>query len=156
MLPSHVRTLRQFLYVAAVALWLGGFTFYAAFVIPAGHQVLGGHLRQGFITQRVTGELNAIATVALAILLWNAAALWPTQSRAIRISLATSWVAMALIQIGLFVMHHMLDRLLDPGARAITDVPRFDVLHRLYLISSTAQWASGVLFVWCAAAANQR
>jgi hypothetical protein len=148
-LLSLGQTLRRFLYVAAVALWLGGFTFYAAFVIPAGTKVLGGHLRQGFITQRVTGRLNLIAPIALGILLWNAVAMWPAQRRFGRWCLAASWAVMAIIQVGLLVMHPMLDRLLEPRDRSIADGPQFDLLHRTYLISSTVQWSAGILFVWC-------
>ena len=146
------RTIRRFLYLAAVAMWLGGFTFYGAVVIPAGMKVLGSHLRQGFITQQVTQSLNLIGAIALPILLWNAVAAWPERGRLLRLGLALTWIVMALIQIELFALHPMLDRLLDPHARAILDDDRFDLLHRVYLVSSTAQWVAGIVHAWCVAA----
>jgi hypothetical protein len=64
-------TLRRFLFVAAVAFWIGGFTFYGSIVIPTGIQVLHGHVKQGFITQQVTNWLNLSGVIGLPILLWN-------------------------------------------------------------------------------------
>jgi hypothetical protein len=154
LLLPRISTVREFLYVAAVAVWLGGFTFYGAVVIPVGMKVLGGHVRQGFITQRVTGQLNWIGVVALAILLWQAAVIWPMRGRLARWGLALSMVMMIVIQAGLFVMHPMLDQLLDTDARVILDEPRFRGLHRYYLMASTVQWGAGLLFVWCAATAG--
>jgi hypothetical protein len=61
-------TRRRFLAFAAVAFWLGGFTFYAGVVIPVGIRVLGGHVRQGFITQQVTQWINVAALCAIPIL----------------------------------------------------------------------------------------
>ena len=43
--------LRRFLVLIALFFWQGGFTFYAAVVVPVGQQVLHSHLRQGFVTQ---------------------------------------------------------------------------------------------------------
>lgn len=137
------------MFVAAVAFWLGGFTFYGGVVIPVGIKVLGSHLRQGFITQQVTAWLNVIGTFALSILLWNTLAIWRVRERVLRIGLASTWVAMVLIQIELFIMHPMLDRLIDAHARAILDEDRFGFLHRVYLISSTAQWVAGLIHTWC-------
>jgi hypothetical protein len=42
-----------------------------------------------------------------------------------------------------------MDRLLDIQARAVLDYERFDFLHQVYLMSSTAQWAAGLLHIWC-------
>lgn len=151
-LLPRLSTVRRFLYVAAVALWLGGFTFYGAVVIPIGMRVLGSHLRQGFITQQVTARLNWIALAALPLLFWNMAAVWPARRRVTRACLASTWAIMALIQVGLIALHPMLDRLLDPRARSILDEGRFDLLHRIYLAASTVQWAAGVVHVWCVAA----
>jgi hypothetical protein len=51
--------------LSAFAVWFGGFTFYAAVVIPVLHDELGG-LGQGAITGEVTNSLNAIGAVAVA------------------------------------------------------------------------------------------
>ena len=52
--------LRRFLVLIALFFWQGGFTFYAAVVVPVGQQVLHSHLRQGFVTQQVTNYLNLL------------------------------------------------------------------------------------------------
>jgi hypothetical protein len=150
-LMPRIATVREFAYVTAVALWLGGFTFYGAVVIHVGMKVLGGHVRQGFITQRVTGQLNWIGVAALAILVWHATAIWPGCGRVARSGLALSLLIMIVIQAALFIMHPMLDRLLDFDAHTVVDEARFRALHRHYLTASTVQWGAGLLFIWCAA-----
>ena len=148
-------TVRRFLFVAAVAFWMGGFTFYTSVVIPAGHRVLGGQLRQGFITQRVTGRLNVAGAVALPVMLWNTCSAWRVRGRVPRRFLAVTWLVMALVQIELFALHPLMDRLLDAGARSVLDSDRFGTLHSVYVSSSTLQWAAGMLHVWCALAGKE-
>ena len=148
-------TVRRFLFITAVAFWLGGFTFYGSVVIPSGMKVLGGHVKQGFITQEVTGWLNISAAVALPILLWNTLAIWSARERWARWTLTATWIVMAMVQVELFMLHPALDRLLDPQAREVLDYEHFDMLHRIYLVSSTAQWAAGLLHVWCAVAGRE-
>ena len=46
----------------AWAIWWGGLSFYALFVVPIGTEIVGG-FEQGFITQRVTNWLNAIGVI---------------------------------------------------------------------------------------------
>jgi len=145
-------TIRRFLVIAAVAFWLGGFTFYASVAIPVGMKILGSHLRQGFITQQVTQWLNLTALFALAILAWNALAVWGQTNKPLRFTLAGSLILMIAIQLELFGLHPCLDRLLDTQSRQIINDERFDALHRIYLVSSTVQWCSGVLHVLCIAA----
>lgn len=145
-------TIRRFLFIAAVAFWLGGFTFYGSVVIPTGIEVLHGHVKQGFITQQVTNWLNVAGAIALPILLWNTLALWKIRGRLARFIMLITWAIMAAVQIQLFLLHPHLDRLLDMQAREVLDYDRFDMLHRLYLISSTVQWTAGVLHVWCVVA----
>ena len=65
--------LRRFLVLIALFFWQGGFTFYAAVVVPVGQQVLHSHLRQGFVTQQVTNYLNLTGAIALVPLAWEAA-----------------------------------------------------------------------------------
>jgi hypothetical protein len=148
-------TVRRFLFVAAVAFWLGGFMFYGGVVIEVGAKVLGSHRKQGFITQQVTDCLNVAGAVALPIILWNAMAVWGMRGRLARFLLAATWVTMAAIQIELFALHPVMDRLLDAKARTILDDERFDALHVVYLTSSTVQWAAGVIHVWCAVGAKE-
>ena len=79
--------IRRFLFIAAVAFWLGGFTFYTSVVIPVGTHTLGS-VRQGFITQQVTGWLNVAGAFALPLVFWNMAAVWRARGRAMRFALA--------------------------------------------------------------------
>lgn len=148
-------TVRRFLFVSGVAFWLGGFTFYGSVVIPTGIKVLHGHVMQGFITQQVTEWLNVSGAVALPILLWNMLAIWSVRGRWARWTLVATWAVMAAVQVELFLLHPALDRLLDPQAREVLDYDRFDMLHRMYLTSSTIQWAAGMLHVWCSVAGKE-
>jgi hypothetical protein len=150
--PFRDGTVRRFLFVSAVAFWLGGFTFYSGVVIHVGHRVLGSALRQGFVTQRVTDWLNLAGVAALAVMLWNVWAVWPAKGRLVRVLLLATWIGMAAVQAELFALHPVMDRLLDAQARQVLDYDRFDALHRVYLLSASAQWAAGVLHVWCAVA----
>jgi hypothetical protein len=47
------------------AIWWGGFTFYAAIVVPVGSEILGSARTQGFITQVVTHWLNLAAALTI-------------------------------------------------------------------------------------------
>ncbi|HWE96514.1 MAG TPA: hypothetical protein VG269_21310 [Tepidisphaeraceae bacterium] len=118
-------------------------------------KVLGGHVRQGFITQQVTGWLNLSGTVALPILLWNTLAIWSARGPWARWTLSATLAMMAVVQVELVLRHPALDRLLDQQAREVLDYDRFDMLHRLYLMSSTVQWGAGLLHVWCAVAGRE-
>ena len=66
--------LRRFLVLVALMFWLGGFTFYAAVVVPVGQEDLGSHLEQGFITRQVTKYLNLSGAIALLLLAWDVVA----------------------------------------------------------------------------------
>ena len=148
-------TVRRFLFTAAVAFWLGGFTFYTGVVILVGEHVLGSSLRQGFITQQVTGWLNIAGAAALPFLLWTTWALWPHRGRVTRFGLAATLFLIAAIQLELFALHPFLDRLMDARAHDLLDYDRFDHLHFIYITSATVQWAAGLLHVWCALAGRE-
>src|SRR5438270_12914669 len=75
MRTPFVVILRRYLSLCALLFWQGGFTFYAAVVIPTAGRVLGPtllHLRAR-ITGEATNWLNAAGVVALALLLWDVA-----------------------------------------------------------------------------------
>jgi hypothetical protein len=124
----------RFLCLVSLAVWLGGFTFYGAVVVPVLHDSLGS-LDAGIVTQRVTDYLNAIGVATIA--LWSLAA-WVERSegsvgsRRMRIGLlgVTSSLLLALI-----LLHRVMDGQLDTGS-----LRGFYPLHRAYLIASTAQW----------------
>jgi hypothetical protein len=129
----------------ALAVWVGGFTFYSAVVIPALHEAMGS-VEAGLITQRVTDTLNAIGAAAVVLCWLWAAVERPTDAvrwnRARLGLLATS----TLLLVILIALHRVMDRRLETsGLRG------FYRLHRAYLLASTAQWAANLgLLLICA------
>lgn len=147
---SYAAALRRLIVIAAIAWWLGGFTFYAGVAIPMGVEVLGSHKAVGFITQRVTGWLNFGGVIALAIFLGNMALSRRTGGKWVWRTMLLTWIIMAVIEIELILLHPVMDRLITAYPhRMILDDDRFDLLHHVYLISTTVQWALGGLHVWC-------
>jgi len=138
-----LQLLRRFGVVAALMFWQGGFTFYAAVVIPLGADALGGHLEQGFITRRVSNYFNLAGAVALPILAWDVAASSDTVRwrRRLRWSL---WGVLLATLAGLLWLHVRLDALLDADQHLILDQEAFRTQHRLYLNISTVQWVAGL------------
>ena len=146
---SYAAALRRLIVIAAVAWWLGGFTFYAGVAIPMGVEVLGSHKAVGFVTERVTNWLNFGGVIALAILLWNMAISRRAGGKWIRRTMLLTWIIMAVIEVELIVLHPRMDRLIVTHPRMILDEDSFDLFHHVYLISTTVQWALGALHVWC-------
>ncbi len=135
--------------LASIAVWFGGFTFYVSIVVPIGTEVLGSAAEQGFITRLVTQWLNLMGGIALVTILaesvfsWRSSLIRPSLMRLRRIQLLLVFL-MAVLQVGLFVLHPYMDRLLDPEARVVILAERFYRLHRIYLWASTIQW----VFAW--------
>ena len=141
---------RRFLVVAVIAFWLGGFTFYSGVAIPMGVEVLGSHRAVGFITQRVTNWLNVAGVVALAIFLWNLLLARRETGIVVRRTLFGTWALMAVIEVQLIIMHPFLDRMLiTQPTRQILNQDLFDLIHQVYLISTTVQWGLGMIHVCC-------
>jgi Na+-driven multidrug efflux pump len=150
--------LRRFLAMAALFFWQGGFTFYAAVVVPVAQEVLG-HLRQGFVTRQVTVYLNLSGAIALVVLAWDLlVARDPSRWR--RIGRRALWASMVLTLVGLYVLHPRLDALLQARGRIILDSEAFRPLHRLYLWVQTVQWSCAVAYLlltlWTWRAEDQR
>src|SRR5437899_2231150 len=59
-----IAQLRRFTVLIALMFWQGGFTFYAAVVVPIGQEELGSHESQGFITRGVTNYQNRAGAIA--------------------------------------------------------------------------------------------
>src|SRR5262249_9658396 len=124
----------RFLCLFSITVWVGGFTFYSAVVIPVLHESLGS-LETGYVTQRVTDYLNAAGGVTLA--LWWLAA-WvdrsakPDRARHLRLGFL---VATTIILLALIGLHDLMDQQLGSGS-----LRGFYPLHRTYLIASTVQW----------------
>jgi hypothetical protein len=142
---------RRFLVMTALLFWQGGFLFYAAVVVPVAQEVLGSHLRQGFVTRRVTNRLNLSGAIALAIVALELAT--SDRKRRRRLARAILWLGMAAALALLVWLHIHLDSMLDPDQRLILDREQFYTSHRAYLWISTVQWAFGVVFLWLTLAA---
>jgi hypothetical protein len=118
----------------ALALWVGGFTFYGAVVVPILHEELDSFLAGG-ITRRVTDTLNLTGLAALALAwlsAWTDRALASNRVRRLQFGLLalTSLALMALM-----VLHDVMDLQLDADC-----VQHFYPWHRIYLSLSTVQW----------------
>ena len=143
---SRLAAVRRVAAILLLALWWGGFTFYALVVVPTGHHVLRSKVRQGFITQEVTNKLNWLGAVTLALLLWQmlAARREGVSPRCFQVT-AWSWALLAATLAALFWLHPHLDALLDPVNRSVVDDDRFYALHRWYLIVATGQWLAALV-----------
>ncbi len=129
-----IRSLCQF----AMAVWVGGFTFYGGVVVPILNDELD-HLQAGGITQRVTDTLNAVGVVAVALWVvdaWVERAVGPKWVRRGRVALLA---ASAGSLVALIVLHRIMDRRLD-DSRLLDFYP----LHRMYLAVSTGQWLANL------------
>jgi hypothetical protein len=139
--------LRRVLVIFAVAFWIGGFTFYAAVVIPIGTEVLGGPAQQGDITRYVSNWINVAGAVALVLWAWDLAA-DPALPRLRQCARWFLWVFMAVALALLVWWHPQLDTLRD-SPEYTRDIQRlFRRLHRLYLWTSTFQWAAALLLLF--------
>jgi hypothetical protein len=128
--------LRRFLVLIVFAFWQGGFTFYAAVVVPIGRGV--NKAAQEEITPSVSNWLNVSGAVALVILAWD---LLPVDPVNWRRNLRTGmWSAMLLMLGALIGLHFQLVSLL-------TDHELFKPIHKIYLWTCTAQWAAGVVYL---------
>jgi hypothetical protein len=130
--PDAILILR-FLAVAAMAVWMGGFTFYGGVVVPILHDTLDS-LQAGGITRAVTDRLNLIGAVASS--LWWIVLTFdrdPYHTRALPRALLA---IITLLLIAQAILHSIMDHRLDAGR-----LRDFYPWHRAYLIVSTAQWA---------------
>ena len=159
--PMAARYLSRLATLLAMAIWWGGLTFYALFVVPTGVDVLGGETEQGFITQRVSNIINLCGLLALVVLLVHAAVSWRSIGRLSRIALSSTWLITAAAQFALLLMHPRLDALLDVPSHTIIEPSSFHRLHELYLIVTTIQWSAAlvhlvaIIKIWSREARNQ-
>jgi hypothetical protein len=128
------------------AIWWGGFTFYAAVVVPIGQRVLGSATAQGFVTQPVSDRINLLGSIVIVVLGWNLVSARRAASPRVRRVLVISWVVLAIAQVVLVVLHPRLDGMLDMTTRSIAaDHSVFYATHRVYLLVATAQWLAAIV-----------
>ena len=141
--PSLI-LLRRFLVLAALMLWTGGFTFYAAIVVPIGTDVLGSATDQGQITRQVAPIINQIGAIALAIFAVDIAA--SSSDRRLRWARWLTWLGMAACLAALMLMYPHLDRMFHGVEAYLDDRKTFKPWHRAYLWTITTQWGFAVGF----------
>ena len=147
--------LRRYLLILALALWLGGFTFYSSFVIPAAHDVIGDEFQNGLVTRSVTIWLNRIGVVAIGLMLWDTlASCRKGYRRYSALALVACLVATAS-HVGLFIVHPRLDSLINVDSEQIADPASFRLLHQTYERISSTQWVACLVFV-CVSLLNWR
>jgi hypothetical protein len=130
------------LVLAALLFWQGGFTFYAAIVVPIGQGLFGDEM-QGSVTRHVTNYLNLSGAVALLVLAWDAAAS-ADHSALRRRARWLAWVGMVVVLALLVWLHANMDGLLDADS---FNRNAFRNRHRWYLWLSTVQWACGLAYM---------
>ena len=131
-----------FLTIITFALWWGGFTFYAAWVIPTAHEVTGNHILTGMITQRVSNVLNGITTAFIAVSMLT----FYLEKRERK-----QWIPLSIIAVGLLtlvVLHAKLDTLVQVETQSLSDKTSFYAYHRVYLLVSTAMWLAGLVWLF--------
>ena len=137
--------LRRFLVMIALFFWQGGFTFYAAVVVPVAQEQLG-HLRQGFVTRQVTVYMNLAGAIALLCLAWDLLVVGE-RAKGRLWGRYLVWVGMIVALVVLQALHGTLNEQLIVKGRIIRDQELFHAQHRLYLWVSTGQWACGLLYL---------
>jgi hypothetical protein len=124
--------------LGTMAVWLGGFTFYAGVVVPILHDEFDS-ITGSAVTRRATDALNLIG-LATVTLWWSWAwfgdrsgpASW-LRGRSVLLCFSSASL------IALIVLHEHMDRMLDA-----TGLSGFYPWHRAYLMISTAQWAANL------------
>jgi hypothetical protein len=141
---SVLELLRRFVVVAALGLWLGGFTVYTAFVIRIGHrQIPGG--RFGFVTGEVTSVLDILGAIAAGVAILNLVLGWRHLGRGVRWTALATTVALSGALAADVLTHAQLNRVLDYQTHAISDFGRFETLHERYELFATIAWGAGLL-----------
>ena len=148
---EFIGRIRFFILFLAVAFSFGGFSFYAAVVVPIGGEVFDA-TTQGFVTRKVTHVINAATVATLLALGWEGIARLSTRNRRENAFFFGLLTALVVCLIALLVLHPRLDAMLDDRDFSVDDPDRFYRLHQAYLWISTVQWLAtlGVIWLLCA------
>ncbi|RUL88482.1 hypothetical protein [Tautonia sociabilis] len=130
--------------LAAMAVWFGGFTFYAGAVVPILHDEFDS-LTGSAVTRRATDVLNLVGLATLGIWWFWAGSSRPLGHRPWRLARLLLLLTSSALLLALVAMHEVMDRHLEEvGLRG------FYPWHRAYLIVSTAQWAANLALLGAA------
>lgn len=140
-----ISTFMRFLFLVSLLFWQGGFMFYGGVVVPVGGALLGSETEQGFITQSVTNYLNMAGVVCL--LLWLAELSLSRKTRLQRIE-RSLWGLNSVALSVLVVTHQMMNKTLNREAFSINDPTAFDSLHKIYIGTSSVQWALSLVMLF--------
>lgn len=138
------KQLSRFILLSLVSVWMGGFTFYAAVVVPVGTRVLDSAMLQGMVTREVTHWLNLLGVAAVTGILVNAMTTKGAERKP-SIALSLSLVATLVILCGL---HYRMDQMLDIQNRIVLEQELFYRWHQFYLWTSILQWALTGGWLW--------
>lgn len=140
--------LRRYLLILTLGLWLGGFTFYALFVLPTAHDVLNDRFTSGLVTRGVTLWLNRLGIIAVLLMLWDAVASFKSRSHWLAVTMLCVWLVVTVSHIGLFIVHPKLDALIDGQTEVVINRSDFRSLHTTYERISGVQWVGCLVFLW--------
>jgi len=124
--------------------WQGGFTFYAAVVVPVGRGI--NRDQQSLVTQRVTHYLNAAGAVAVGVLIWEGVTGLDSSHK-------RRWwrwgmvVLMGLGLVPLVPLHLQMDACMASGMEHDAMIAAMWPYHIAYLWISTLQWVAAVVYV---------
>ena len=141
-------TLRRYLGLCALFFWQGGFTFYAAVVIPIAGIVLYPNLHlRARITDAATNVLNLSGVLAVLLLLWDTASSCDPCRRRFWFR-GGLWAVLFVTLAALFPLHYWLE-VLDPvGGTGPADRTTFYQAHQIYLWVSAVQWLAALIYLW--------
>jgi hypothetical protein len=124
----------RLLFLVALSIYIGGFTFYSAVVIPILHDRLASSFEAGLVTQRVTDALNALGGVTLA-LGWFTFGLTVLCRGGVSQWQPSMLLISTICLVALVMLHRVMDQKL-----ATASLTGFYPWHRAYLWTSTTQW----------------
>jgi hypothetical protein len=102
----------------------------------------------GFITQQVTRRLNLIGAGVLLICVGLLPSGWRKQPLRLRRCLATALAIMLMAQVGLFIVHHLMDYYLEAQGHKLHHHEQFMKMHTVYLVLATVQWSAALAQIW--------
>ncbi len=145
------------LWLLTFALWFGGFTFYAALVVPVANSIMPDAVPFGFVTQKVTHGINALHGAFLIVATWEIVSQYRlvNQRKWQLHLLALAIIVSAAALVCLLLIRLRLDAMMNGTTFEINEPEggSFYGTHAMYLNLSTLTWLLGIAqligFVFC-------